>query len=107
MENLKISDFLSHVNERIFQMPCPAFLAFGLARLKVQLESVIQVGKWPYLSLQAAASHLFGMDALSSLKVALMPLSSIMSFFFKSLVFYFRRLGSKGHLKIDLWGQKE
>lgn len=83
MDDLRISDFFSHADEMVFQMPCPASLMFGLARLKVQLKSVIQVGKWLYPSLQASASHLFCMDALSFLKVALMFFSFIMSFFLK------------------------
>lgn len=83
MDDLRISGFFSHVDEMVFQMPCPAFLTFGLARLKVLLKSAIHVGKWLNPSLQAAANHLFRMDALSSLKVALMFFSSIMSFFLK------------------------
>lgn len=83
MDDLRISDFFSHVDEMVFQMPCPAFLTFGLALLKVQPKSVIQAGEWPYPSLQASASHLFCVDTLSFLKAALMFFSSIMSFFLK------------------------
>lgn len=92
MDDLRISDFFSHVDEMVFQMPCPAFLTSGLARLKVQLKSVIRVGKWLYPSLQAAANHLFCMDALSSLKVALIFLSSIMSLFQKFDFFFIQKI---------------
>lgn len=55
-----------------------------------------------------AANHLFCMDALSSLKVALMFFFFYCELLFKSLIFFlFRRFVSKGHLKINLWGQKK